>query len=194
MKKSTVILSTLIATVGLSVPATVYVAGQNNLAETQAKQEFLASSEAASKASSQQSSYEYSSKAKEQQEQETKTEIAIKEKYANDNAVEYTVETMTVQESGLQVGGARLPHYGTTTPTNTYIKGSDGNNKWFGFVIDYENSETPDQVIKITISGQHVNAIEQFANYMNEINPNGQIRKNTLKTNFDYFMQNVYNQ
>lgn len=189
MKKSTVILSTLIATVGISVPATVYVAGQNNLAETQAKQEFATSTSVSSET---QKSYEYSSQAKEQQELQTKTETAIEEKYANDNAIDYTVQTMTVQELGTGLGGTNLPHYGTLPAKNTYTKDTDGDNKWFGYVIDYENTETPDQLIKITISGKHVQAIEEFAKYMNEINPSGQIRKNSLKSNFDYFMQNVY--
>lgn len=89
MKKSTVILSTLIATVGLSVPATVYVVGQNNLAETQAKQEFATSTSVSSET---QQSYAYSSQAKEQQEQQVKTEAAIEAKYENDNADQQLVQ------------------------------------------------------------------------------------------------------
>lgn len=151
MKKSTAIITTLIATVGISVPTTIYVAGQNNLAETQAKQEFATSTSVSSET---QQSYAYSSAAKEQQEQQAKTEAAIEAKYENDNAEELSQEEIQLLRT-LEKNGYTISENSKGKTVQTCVQQAMCD----GFTDFYEYNKSPNSTMTRRLSNDMVGHI-----------------------------------
>lgn len=101
---------------------------------------------------------------------------------AEENKGEFTVMTVDPSQIGIGVGGAGITdgHY------FAIVKGEKvGSDKFSFYVISYKSSDC----IKVVCDSSLYQKAWGFADYMNELAPNG-TTKNGLESNFNYYMNN----